>query len=104
MKNLLVRFHWDCRRMGEVEGLFVCTEEEYNDLIGEDVYFGEILGKHSEVYGTVTEEDLTIISDDQEKINWLVEVIGDIDISGYNPLNYVREDEDEEGEDEVSDS
>ena len=52
-KDCLWKFHWDCGRAGDVEGLFIATEEEVENLIGSEVYFGEILGKHSEVYGTV---------------------------------------------------
>ena len=33
--------------MGSVEGLFVADEEEIQRNMGMQVYFGEILGKHS---------------------------------------------------------
>ncbi len=57
----LYSFEWDCGRMGFVEGLFVATEEEIKDAIDKEVYFGEILGKHSEVYGTLEQGDLKAI-------------------------------------------
>lgn len=96
----LWKFKWDCGRMGYVRGLFVCTQAELDTALGREVYFGEILGKHSEIYGTLGEEDLTLVSEDQEKIQWLVEVIGSPTISGYNPLEYLPEDEDEDGDEE----
>jgi hypothetical protein len=88
----LYKFEWDCGRAGSVEGLFVDEEQEVQKAIGEDVYFGEILGKHSEVYGELSEEDLTVLSEDQEKIKWLIDIMDGVwTISGYNPLNYILE-------------
>ena len=83
----LYRFFWDCGRQGDVEGMFVATPEEVAAVIGKQVYFGEILGKHSEIHGEPEEKDFTIISEDQEKIAWLVDTIGDKTICGYNPLS-----------------
>lgn len=90
----LYSFNWDMRRMGSVEGLFVSDEQTIKDNIGAEVYFGEILGKHSEVYGTLDEEDLKVVSEDQDKIEWLVGLLG-YSISGYNPLEYVQYEEEE---------
>ena len=84
----LWRFYWDCGRQGEVEGIFKATKEEVDNAIGKDVYFGEILGKHSEVYGTIEEGEITLESDDPLVVKNAVE-------SGYNPLDYLEEDEDE---------
>lgn len=52
--------------MGHVDGLFVTTREALAQAYGKSVYFGEILGKHSEVYGTLDEKDVTIITDDAD--------------------------------------
>jgi hypothetical protein len=101
MKKVLARFHWDCGRQGDVNGLFVTTEGQIKSAIGSQVYFGEILGKHSEVSGEFEEKDITVVSEDQEFISKLVEVIGSSHISGYNPFDYIEDDEDEtEDEDE----
>ena len=94
----LYRFCWPQRRGGDVEGLFVEDSDVVENAIGSDVYFGEICGKHSDVYGTLDEEDLTVVSEDQEKINWLVDILGR-SISGYNPFDYI-EDQDELDEEE----
>ena len=98
-KKLLVQFFWDCGRMGDVDGIFVTTQEELDKAYGKEVYFGEILGKHSEVYGTLEEKDITVLSDDQEFITKFVEIVGE-NPSGYNPLDYIQFDEEEEEEEE----
>lgn len=35
-------------------------------IVGKRVYFGEIAGKHSEIYGTIDESDIKIIDDQHE--------------------------------------
>lgn len=85
----LYEFYWDCGRSGHVEGLFIEDSQLVKESIGKDVYFGEILGKHSEVYGTLDEEDLKVISEDEEKIEWLESTMGGKTISGSNPFNYI---------------
>jgi hypothetical protein len=88
--KLLVSFLWDVGRMGAVEGLFITTQEELDKAYGKQVYFGEILGKHSEVQGTLSPEDIKVKSDDQDFIAKLEELLGK-NISGYNPLQYLEE-------------
>lgn len=95
----LYRFCWPQRRGGDVEGLFVEDSDVVENAIGSDVYFGEICGKHSDVYGTLDEEDLTIVSEDQEKIYWLVDILGR-SISGYNPFDYIEEQDELDEEEE----
>ena len=86
----LYSFEWDCGRQGYVEGLFITTEEDLKEAYGKSVYFGEILGKHSEVYGTLDEEDVSLVSDDLDKVAWLEGILGK-SLSGYNPLDYIQE-------------
>lgn len=88
--KVLVKFFWDCGRSGEVQGLFITTASELQAAYGKDVYFGEILGKHSEVYGTLGEDDVEIISEDQNLLETLENLLG-ATISGYNPLEYLQE-------------
>lgn len=92
--NVLYKFYWDCGRMGGLEGIFVATPEEVENLYDKEIYFGEVLGKYSEIYGTLTSEDITVISVDQEKIEWLTTVFGSYTISGYNPIDYYEEEDD----------
>lgn len=94
-KSVLVRFFWDCGRMGDVEGLFVTDEATLEKSYGKRVYFGEILGKHSEVYGTLDREDITLVTDDQDFITRIVDLLGE-DLSGYNPLDKIEESDEEE--------
>lgn len=94
--NVIAKFYWDCGRMGEVDGIFVTTKEAINAAIGKEIYFGEILGKHSEVYGTLNEDEIEILSEDQDFIAKFVEILGDGTISGYNPLEYLSDSEDDE--------
>lgn len=81
-KEYLWSFYWDYGRQGEVEGIFKATEEEVENAIGKEVFFGEILGKHSEVYGELEREDFTLESSDPIVVMNAVE-------SGYNPLEYL---------------
>lgn len=92
----LYKFYWDAGRHGCVEGLFIEDSESMEQFYGRHVYFGEILGKHSEVEGTLDREHITVVSEDEEKIEWLESVLGR-SVSGYNPVEYMQEyDNDEE--------
>ena len=80
----LWRFWWDCGRMGELEGLFKATTEEIESLIGEEICFGEVLGKHSDIYGVIEWDDIELVSDNPLTVATAAEC-------GYNPLNYLDE-------------
>ncbi|MCY8532675.1 hypothetical protein MOD13_04760 [Bacillus vallismortis] len=88
MKNLY-RFFWDCGRSGYLEGLFAATEENVNSAIGEDIYFGEVLGKHSEVYGVLEEGDIEKLYILPEAVEEVSQFLGS-NWSGFNPLDYVK--------------
>lgn len=77
--------------MGEVRSTFIADEDYLKSCIGKEVYFGEILGKHSEIYGVLEEKDLTVLTDDQDFIE-KAEKYG-IDSIGHNPLRNLREDQ-----------
>lgn len=90
-------FYWDCGRQGDVSGMFIADKNYVETCIGSSVYFGEILGKHSEVYGTLDAEDLSVMTDDQDFIEKFETIMGLTDtISGYNPLDYLTEEDEEE--------
>jgi len=95
-QQVLAQFFWDCGRSGIVEGVFICTKQQITDAVGKEVYFGEILGKHSEVYGTLNDVDIEILSPDPKVIDILLGVFPDGEISGYNPLSYIQETDEEE--------
>jgi hypothetical protein len=93
----LYKFNWDCGRNGALDGIFTAESDEIEKLIGKMIYFGEVLGKHSEVYGTLDAEDLTVMSDDPVFISKFIEIMGTGTVSGFNPLDYYDpEDEDED--------
>jgi hypothetical protein len=85
----LYKFYWDCGRSGELEGLFVATEEEVKAAIGSEVYFGEVLGKHSEVYGTLDEGDIRKLDVSPEAVEEVSKFLGSC-WSGFDPLEYVK--------------
>ncbi len=89
MSLALYRFYWDCGRMGDVDGTFVASSEEIEAAIGKMLEFGEILGKHSDVRGTLDKDDLTVLTADQDFIAKFQEYVPDG--VGYNPLNYLPE-------------
>lgn len=91
MKKLLVKFHWDCGRQGNVNGLFVTTAEEISKVIGQHVYFGEALGKHSDINGPLEASDFIEVCSDQDFITKLVHYLESDTISGYNPFHYMEE-------------
>ena len=99
MSKNLYSFYWDCGRSGSLEGLFIASPEEVAASVGKEVYFGEVLGKHSEVYGTLEANEMKIVSDDQEKVSWLLDLLGE-SVSGFNPLGYLQEQDEEESEEE----
>lgn len=42
-------------------------------ILGKTIYFGEIAGKHSEIYNTLDEEDIEVIEDQKVIVNFLTE-------------------------------
>ena len=89
--KVIARFFWDCGRSGDVEGLFTCTQEALDNAYGKYVHFGEILGKHSEVSGTLSREDITILTEDQDFIEKFEAIVGAGTVTGHNPLHYIGE-------------
>jgi len=87
MENLY-RFTRDFGRMGDLEGLFISTEQEVKSAIGKKVYFGEVLGKHSEVYCVLEDKDIAEVPVLKSTVEDMEKHIG-VSISGYNPLDYI---------------
>lgn len=86
------KFHWDCGRQGDVRGVFIAESDKVDALIesGKTIYFGEILGKHSEIYGSLSKSDLKVLTENPEE----VALVERLELSsGYNPLDYISEDE-----------
>ena len=100
MKKAIYKFYQDHGRMGRLEGIFVANPQKVKQLIDseEDVYFGEVLGKHSEIYGPISEDEIKMVSDDPA----LVELFEAHDLSsGFCPFDYMEDvEEGSEGEGE----
>lgn len=89
--KVIAQFYWDCGRNGDVEGLFTCDRDVLEQAYNKQVDFGEILGKHSHVLGRLREEDITILSEDQDFIKSFEAIVGAGTVTGYNPLSYIVE-------------
>jgi len=91
--NKLYRFHWG-GYYGELHGAFVADDAEVSKAIGKLIYFGEVLGKHSEVAEYLDTDDIEVISEDQHFIEQFKEIVGEV---GYNPLKYIKDQDDDDG-------
>ncbi len=87
----LYKFLWDIPRGGSVSGAFLAEPKEVAKAMGKDVYFGEILGKHSEVYGTLDVGDVKALDVSDEFVKEFA--LHFPDGFGYNPLDYLSEDQ-----------
>lgn len=85
----LWKFELNCSRMGTLEGIFTASQQAVDKLIGTHVYFGEVLGKHSEISETITAEHLTVLTDDQDFIKKFDKLEC---ASGTNPFDYLEHD------------
>ena len=94
----LYKFRWDAGRMGSVHSTFLADSDFVEKCMGQHIDFGEILGKHSEITGTLTAEDLEVLTDDQEFLAKFKQILGGFSV-GHNPLDYLPEEFDPEIED-----
>lgn len=79
------KLYKDCGRMGSISGTFIATAAEVELLMGREVNFGEVLGKHSEVYFTMTPDNITLVTTDEKAVS----VIEEHDLtSGFSPFDY----------------
>lgn len=91
MTDMIVSMSLDYGRGGDVEGVFLVSKEDFElaKKLNPQVYFGEILGKHSEVYCDFNEISFEVKTEDQEKVNALIEM--DMHSSGHNPFECLDE-------------
>jgi len=93
MCKKVFKFSASFGRMGDLEGVFISTQEDVDALFGQKIYFGEVLGKHSEVILKIEPKHITVVTDDAKVIS----LFDEFDLSnGYNPFDYIEEDEEEE--------
>ena len=96
----LYKFHWDCGRAGDLDGIFVVNDvgqAALNAIIDTEVYFGEVLGKHSEIAGRLEREEVTEIIATPEEVATVARVLageipprGWVTLTGFNPLDYAE--------------
>ncbi len=86
--NTLYKMHIDCGRMGKLRATFVSTSEAIENLIGQKIYFGEVLGKHSDISIVMQPEYFTIVTQDQDFIYKFMEYGLE---SGHVPFYYIEE-------------
>ncbi len=87
----LYRFVSDCHRNSILSELFITDDRDVSSIIEKSVYFGEVLGKYSEIIGTIGFEEIIEVSVDQDRVSKLESVFGGPNLSGYNPFNYLSE-------------
>lgn len=85
MENLY-EFNCDCGRMGSLKGRFLATPEEVKAIIGKYVVFGEVLGKHSDISGEIEENEIKLITDNQEFLSMVKKLNIDLE-SGIDPIS-----------------
>lgn len=86
MNKVLVQYRLNCH-YGDIEGIFVSTHEELEVSYGETAMFGDVLGKHSEVWDFLGKDSYKILSEDPKEIEMFVKLVGDE--FGYNPLDFI---------------
>jgi hypothetical protein len=87
-QKAIYKFYQDHGRMGRLEGVFVADPQEVKQLIDseKEVYFGEVLGRHSEICCDIGKDEITMVSDDPA----LVELFEAHDLSpGFCPFDYI---------------
>ncbi len=80
----------DCGRMGVLDGIFVADDADVAKVIGKTLYFGEVLGKHSDITVNLEESELAVKSEDQDFIKKFIEIMGNGTISGFNPVEQYK--------------
>ena len=83
-KTRLYRFELFCGRGGTLRGIFAATEEDVRPAFGKRCYFGEVLGKHSEIQCVLEPEHVRFLTDDQAFISKAMEY--GLVPQGFNPL------------------
>lgn len=86
-KKNLYKLQQDYGRMGFIQGFFLATPSKMESIMGTEVYFGEALGKHSEIFCNISDSTVKMISSDQSFIEKAVEC--GLVPNGYNPFNYL---------------
>jgi hypothetical protein len=93
MSKAIYNFYADYGRSGSIDGTFVADVAKMDLLIESkiQVYYGDILGKHSEVYGPVEQSEITLKSNDPAEVALFEKLKLS---SGVNPFEHLEDSED----------
>lgn len=94
----IYEFYRDYGRSGDLEGTFIADSADVAKVVGKYIYFGEVLGKHSEVAFTIQPDDIWLKTNDQAFIATFEEIMGVGWSSGHNPLEHLPDEEECEAE------
>lgn len=86
--SAIYRMKIDYGRAGTLFGLFVSTPEKVQEALSHTLYFGELLGKHSDIYGKLNEEEVQMITDDPVAVAIFLQY--DLE-TGYNPVKQYQQ-------------
>lgn len=82
---------WVLGGMGTLFGIFVEDDEVVSQALGAEIYFGEVLGDHSEVAIQLGTKSLTVITQDQGFIEQALNL--GLKSFGHNPIEKFKEHE-----------
>ena len=96
MINKIVKFSCDLGRMGEIESLEWLTkeDEELLDWAREKditLWFGEVLGKHSDVWCKMSALQCKILTEDQDFIVRAHEIFGEEHFGNIHVIGYLKD-------------
>ena len=94
MTDQLYKFEFDCGRMGSLDGIFIADDKKIKQLTKNNpsIYFGEVLGKNSEIFGDFSEMNVEKIKMDSRTVKKVCSILGK-SWGGYNLMDYVEENE-----------
>jgi hypothetical protein len=95
MSKGIYRFAVRYGRMGDLAAIFTAESEDVEKLIGKEVHFGEVLGKHSDVSLEMDDRYLRLITDNPDDVAMFERLELEC---GHNPFDYYEEQEDDEEE------
>lgn len=95
MNRVLVYYHEYFGRLGNLDAIFVCTENQYEKILNvRQLYLYEALGKHTEVFADIGSNITTILKETPET----KEVFDKLSSVFVGPVDSIMEAIEEEGE------
>jgi hypothetical protein len=82
------RYYEDFGRMGDLSGVFVAKGSDVAATRGREVHLGEVLGKHSDVSITITDDNLKLVTSDRHVVDIIIKYSL---ATGVNPIVRLKE-------------